>query len=130
MCESDYCAGIASTEHEILDPESSYLDSSAGSRFDVMWKLESIHLMEPKVYFAARETKQKGSEHPADVVEELAVDISRRRPARTLFNRLRWPSVERVSIVMHRPGFGGLEKRPVSCQPLPTPVFPFPEENA
>jgi len=93
---------------------SPYLDSTEGTALKVVWKLRSIHLKEPKSHLQARETKQEGPKYCANVVEEeLSVDISHHRPTRALFNFYRRPSVERISIVMHRPGMGSPEKGPV-----------------
>ncbi len=106
-----------------MDSESSYLDSSEGTRFEVTRKLGSFHLKEPKIHLQVRDTKPKSPEHPADVAEELSVNVSRRRPAQALFNFLQWPSVERISVVMHWPGFGVLKKGAVFDQPYPSPFF-------
>jgi hypothetical protein len=78
-------------------------------------KVRSIHLKKSKRYLQARETKKESPKHCANVVEELAVNVSSRRPTRAVFNFLRRPSVKRIGIVMYRPGVGSLEEGPVIC---------------
>jgi hypothetical protein len=73
-------------------------------------EVRSIHLKKSKRYLQVREAKKESPKHYTNVVEELAVNISTYWPARSVFNFLQRPSVERISIVMHWPGVGSLEE--------------------